>query len=147
MVDSAEPQHHIAEFHALSLLLQHRKLLADLDRLEAAIATSEDQRESEEWRRSLAVMLDQFADRLATHFVSEERSTQDVFGDDPDPRRLTELRALEREHPQLLREFRAVLMQAREGIGNRDALVNDLRRAIASFRHHEAREDALFADD
>lgn len=145
MGDSDQPHHHVEEFHALSLLLQHRKLLADLDRLEAAIR--EQAMDGENWRHSLAALLDQFVGRLAAHFVSEARSTQDVFGDEPDPRRLSELRALEREHPQLLRDFRAVLALAREEVPNRNALARKLHQAISDFRDHEAREDALFADD
>lgn len=138
--------HHAEEFHALSLLLQHRKLLAELQELEQALERPEGEIE-DEWRAVLVAVLDRFVGDLAAHFVTEARSTNDVFGDDPDPRRLQELRRLEREHPGLLRDFRHVLELTKNERMPHSAIVGPLQQAISAFRIHEEREDALFSED
>ncbi|HSC87371.1 MAG TPA: hypothetical protein VLC09_08890, partial [Polyangiaceae bacterium] len=98
------------EFHALSLLLQHRELIAWLDGLEFEMecirrAGGEPTLARRAHTRLLA-RLGAFTTHLAQHFERESRSTLQVFAEHPDGATRARVLSLDAEHPMLLAAFR-----------------------------------------
>lgn len=143
------------EFRGLSLLLQHRALVSELDAI--ADAVEDCQRTGtpgHEMAARLLPMLRGFTRALPEHFVTESKSTVHLLRNSSDPDFDRRLRQLDDEHPLLLQRFE-VVVQELEGYPVDQAapralterVLGNLALAIEAFRTHESEEDALFADE
>jgi len=134
---------------ASSLLIQHRKLLqlvADLELTFSTGGVSESLGLSpqELSHQHIATLLQTLIAELDVHFKIEGDTFSQDFSDNP--RVMLLLRELDGEHPVLLKQFRAVLEDWTRGASLQE-VAPSLQKAVAMFRDHEAREDALFGHE
>lgn len=146
------PQIELEAFRGLSLILQHRALVAELDAIARTLDACRSERLlPEEATAHLLPSVRRFALALPEHFSAESRSTTSLLLDTADAEFERQLRVLDGEHPELKRRFDDVVERL-SALGDGPSLarsfeeiVRDLVRAIEAFRRHEAAEDALFA--
>lgn len=139
------------EFRALPILLQHRKLIAQLDAIADLIESASTRVDEENGPARLLLLVSLFIQTLPEHFATEEKSTNALLRDCADLEFRRRLLALDSEHPQLLESFQAgsrrlsAFCNATESTAL-EPILSDLKRAIAAFRKHEAAEDELFVE-
>ena len=139
--------HSGTDFGALSLLLQHRALLIALDRLEAEVTRLRQESSSTlsvTGTIRLARELRAFTRHLTLHFEAEARCTDEVIRENVDTQLIQALTTLDQEHPRLFLRFLTATEQLEETDVPFTQGLQTLEEAIAIFRRHEAREDALF---
>ncbi len=145
----------LARFSGLSLILQHRDLVARLDAIEAAIDECRSARMTDKDTASrLLPALRSFVAVLPAHFAAESRSNTSLLRDCSDAAFARALEQLDSEHPGLLAQFAgsvdqlAFYLTAPEGAyrSSFEQAMAQLVDAIDEFRSHEAREDALFTE-
>jgi len=143
------------DFRALSLLLQHRVLVRGLDLIESTIEACQGaELPSVEAALQLLPMVRSFALALPAHFAAESKSTAALLRDSADAGFSERLEELDRQHPELLASFEVSVERLTVHGGSAqgpevlpfEELIDDLRAAIATFRRHEAEEDALFVE-
>ena len=128
------------------ILMEHRELLAQTAAVEALVERlPKGASATEEWRIALGQLLAELTTKLEQHFAVEVQTTSlepsfsnAVFA--------AQLRELDEEHRMLLAAFsKAAQMAATAKIA--PARVQGIvLQTIASFREHEAKEDALFRE-
>jgi hypothetical protein len=143
------------DFSALSLLLQHRALVRGLDLIESTIeACHGAELPSVETALELLPLVRSFTVALPAHFAAESKSTSALLQSSADKAFSDRLAELDSEHPQLLAYFEVSVERLIGHGGSPDdpealtfeEVLADLRTAIATFRRHEAEEDALFVE-
>lgn len=143
----------LASFSGLSLILQHRDLIARLDAIEGAIDACRATRMTDrETASRLLPALRGFVRVLPAHFAAESRSNAFLLRDSSDADFSQALEQLDSEHPGLLVLFSEAVDEldlyrtAAEGAyrSSFERALTRLVEAIAQFREHEAREDTLF---
>ena len=123
------------------LLVQHRELLARVNRIEDLLS-SEGRRIGGPQRRPFAALLEALIEALEVHLAEERQSLDRDFEDVPALR--AAFAELDRDHPKLIAGFASTLDGLQRGLPWDEVSVR-AEAAIAAFRDHEAREDALFA--
>jgi len=140
-------------FRGLSLLLQHRALTERLDAIEGAIGACQTADLTDrEMALRLLPLLRGFAQALPEHFAAEASSMVALLRESSDDEFARTLEQLDSEHPRLLAVFEGSVTQLAGYLGSAHAAphasfehaMTEILTAVAEFRDHEAREDALF---
>lgn len=138
------------EMRPFSLILEHRELMSAVDRLHGDVQLllanqgEEGQVSGEAWHSALARSLGSFIRDLAAHFESESPATAAIFAEHAERELVDAWQTLEAEHSWLSHRFIGVLGRLEEVGVARYEVLHDLQLAIADFRAHEKREEALF---
>ncbi len=104
----------------------------------------EGQVSGEAWHAALARSLGSFIRDLAAHFESESPATAAIFAEHAERELVDAWQTLEAEHSWLSHRFIGILDRLEEPGVARYEVLHELQLAIAAFRAHEKREEALF---
>lgn len=138
----------IGKEDGLHAILQHRRLLDLLQRVEECITPCE--AESEHVARGRCAdaerLLGELVSLLEDHFAVEVATTFPDLRAQRNPEHLELIARLDAEHPVLLDAFEQVRRMVGDPQVSPRAVELAFVRACAAFRSHEARENALFLE-
>jgi|SRR5690606_9019796 iron-sulfur cluster repair protein YtfE (RIC family) len=132
----------------LHAILQHRRLLELLQRIEERVATDEveDEAETKVRHADAARLLGELVSLLESHFAVEVATSFPEVRSQRNSEQLEVLARLDAEHPVLLNAFDEVRRMVGDPRVSPRTIELAFARAYAAFRKHEACENALFLE-